>query len=85
MRELIRVTQENQDILHRITNKRPVYSHQKWEDDWVENQQFMEKISSYPKDWWKYPKEAKVSMHCHALTIGKVSQNKKYIYMIHNC
>ncbi|ELU11740.1 hypothetical protein CAPTEDRAFT_112681 [Capitella teleta] len=53
MRELLRVTQENQDILRRITAKKPVYSHQKWENDWVGNQQFMDNISSYPKEWWK--------------------------------
>jgi len=54
MRELLRVTQENQEILKRITMRKPEYDHQKWLDEWEENLQFMDNISSYPRDWWKY-------------------------------
>jgi len=54
MRELLRVTQENQDILKRITARKPEYDHREWEDDWQKNQNFMDNISAYPRDWWKY-------------------------------
>ena len=53
MRELLRVTQENQEILKRITIRKPEYDHTKWERDWDDNQKFMDNISSFPKDWWK--------------------------------
>lgn len=45
--------QENQDILRRITARKPEYDHMKWEQDWVENLRYMDAISAYPKDWWK--------------------------------
>jgi len=51
-RELLRVTKENQAILYRINMRRPEYSHQKWQNDWEENQKFMDNISHYPQDWW---------------------------------
>lgn len=51
-RELLRVTKENQAILYRINMRRPEYSHQKWQDDWEENQKFMDNISHYPSEWW---------------------------------
>ncbi|KAJ8310591.1 hypothetical protein KUTeg_012456 [Tegillarca granosa] len=51
-RELLRVTKENQQILSRITNRKPDYSHKKLLDDWDENQKFMDNISHFPKDWW---------------------------------
>jgi len=51
-RELLRVTKENQAILYRINMRRPEYSHKKWQDDWEENQKFMDNISHYPSEWW---------------------------------
>lgn len=74
MRELLRVTQENQDILRRITVRRPVYNHQKWEQDWNENQQFMDNISSYPKDWWKPQKVCSSGRHKTELLLLRFSQ-----------
>ncbi|XP_005109964.1 uncharacterized protein CFAP97D1 isoform X2 [Aplysia californica] len=51
-RELLRVTKENQAILYRINMRRPEYSHKKWQEEWEENQKFMDNISHYPQEWW---------------------------------
>jgi len=53
MRELLRVTKENQEILKRITQRKPEYDHQQWQRAWDDKQQFLDNISKYPKDWWK--------------------------------
>ncbi len=53
MRELLRVTKENQEILKRITARKPEYDHKVWKDDWEEKQAFIDNISSYPQEWWK--------------------------------
>ena len=55
MRELLRVTKENQEILQRITARKPEYDHKTWQKDWKQNQKFMDNISRYPKDWWEKP------------------------------
>ncbi|KAK7466793.1 hypothetical protein BaRGS_00037109, partial [Batillaria attramentaria] len=52
-RELLRVTRENQAILMRINMRQPEYSVKKWQQDWEENQKFMDNISAYPQDWWE--------------------------------
>lgn len=52
-RELLRVTHENQAILKRITSKEPHLNHLNWEEDWRTNQQYMDNIAKYPKDWYK--------------------------------
>ena len=57
MRELLRVTQENQEILKRITARRPEYNHKRWEKDWERNQDYMDAIASYPREWWKYQQQ----------------------------
>ena len=54
MRELLRVTQENQAILKRIMVRKPELNHETWERDWEQNQIYMDNISSFPKDWWTY-------------------------------
>ncbi|XP_060600101.1 sperm axonemal maintenance protein CFAP97D1-like isoform X3 [Ruditapes philippinarum] len=51
-RELLRVTKENQAILKRIMMRKPEYSATKWQQEWEENQAFMDSISHFPKDWW---------------------------------
>lgn len=58
MRELLRVTQENQEILKRITARKPEYDHGKWEDDWQRNQEYMDSIAAYPREWWKYNQQS---------------------------
>ena len=60
MRELLRITQENQEILRRITQRKPQYDHYKWQRQWEENQRFMDDIAAYPRDWWK--KDSKVTV-----------------------
>lgn len=51
-RELLRVTKENQAILYRINMRKPEYSHIRWQEEWEENQRFMDNISHYPPEWW---------------------------------
>lgn len=57
MRELIRVTQENQSILQRILNRKPEYNHKMWQEDWEEKEKHLDNISSFPRDWWKMGNE----------------------------
>lgn len=52
-RELLRVTHENQAILKRITSKEPQYNHETWEEEWCRNQEYMDNIAKYPKDWYQ--------------------------------
>ncbi len=33
--------------------RQPEYDHKKWQQEWEENQQFMDSIAQYPRDWWK--------------------------------
>ncbi|ESO83783.1 hypothetical protein LOTGIDRAFT_76553, partial [Lottia gigantea] len=49
-RELLRVAKDNQEILRRITARQPEYSAKKWNDDWQQNQKFMDSISHFPQD-----------------------------------
>lgn len=58
MRELLRVTQENQEILKRITARKPQYNHKIWERDWERNQEYMDSIAQYPRDWWMYQEQS---------------------------
>ena len=36
--------------------REPEYDHKKWEQDWEENQAYMDSIAQYPRDWWKEDK-----------------------------
>ncbi|PIK46532.1 hypothetical protein BSL78_16596 [Apostichopus japonicus] len=56
-RELIRVTQENQEILKRILAREPEYNHLEWDKEWEENENFMDNVSRYPRDWWELEKQ----------------------------
>ncbi|XP_033127038.1 uncharacterized protein CFAP97D1-like [Anneissia japonica] len=58
-RELLRVTRENQEILRRILAREPEYNHLKWEQEWDENEAFMDSISRYPRDWWELEQKEK--------------------------
>jgi hypothetical protein len=51
-RELLRITHDNQEILIRIQLRQPEYDHRKWLEDWERNQDFMDNISHYPREWW---------------------------------
>jgi len=54
MREMMRVAEENQQILKRIESVQPKYSHVKWEREWQANLQLIDQMSAYPPEWWKY-------------------------------
>ena len=58
-RELLRVTRENQAILQRITMRKPELSAEEDHKNWLQNLQFMDNISQYPKNWWKNGKNEK--------------------------
>merc|ERR1712188_97159 len=47
-RELLRVSHENQAILRRISSKEPYYNHLAWDDEWIQNQEYISNISNYP-------------------------------------
>ena len=47
-RELIRITIENQAILKRLQEKQSNYNVIKWEEQRLQNEKLMEKISEYP-------------------------------------
>jgi hypothetical protein len=47
-RELMRVTQENQQLLRRIQQRQPTYNHLKWEQDRERNEQICERICRHP-------------------------------------
>lgn len=61
LRELLRTTKENEEIMKRISTKKPLYDHTQWDRDWVRNQQHMDQISAYPKDWWKDDNESRTT------------------------
>jgi len=61
-RELLRVTHENGAILKRIAAKEPNLNHLNWKEDWKCNQQYMDNIAKYPKDWYKDRKVGKNSI-----------------------
>ncbi|OCT92476.1 glutamic acid-rich protein [Xenopus laevis] len=51
-RELLRVSRENQTILDRITKCEPQYQVEKWQEDWVKAEKYMDSIARYPRGWW---------------------------------
>lgn len=52
-RELLKVSSENKAIMKRIAAKEPQYNHLMWEEDWRNNQQYMDNIAKYPQGWGK--------------------------------
>ena len=46
------MTRENQEILRRILAREPEYNHLEWDRQWEENEQFMDNIARYPRNWW---------------------------------
>ena len=57
-RELLRITRENMNMLHRIAYKKPAISRAQHEEDWKENLHFMSNISSFPEDWYLRDKKS---------------------------
>jgi len=56
-RELLRITKENQQILRRIQNAQPAYSHMKWEEEARKNDNILENISEFKTRHGKKQKE----------------------------
>jgi len=54
---LARITKENQQILRRIQNAQPAYSHLKWEEEAKKNDKMLENISEFKKRREKKQKE----------------------------
>ncbi|XP_008172529.1 uncharacterized protein CFAP97D2 isoform X1 [Chrysemys picta bellii] len=52
-KELLRVNQENQAILDRITKCEPQYQVQRWHEDWQRAEKYMDSIARYPRGWYK--------------------------------
>lgn len=52
-REQIRIANENQKMVRRITNKKPLYDHNDHASDFMKSVAHMERISHYPKDWYE--------------------------------
>ncbi|XP_074800990.1 uncharacterized protein CFAP97D2 isoform X2 [Natator depressus] len=52
-KELLRVSQENQAILDRITKCEPQYQVQRWHEDWQRAEKYMDSIARYPRGWCK--------------------------------
>jgi len=53
MRELLRISEENEQMLKRIQSVRPKYNHMRWEQEWQANLQLIDQMSAFPPEWWK--------------------------------
>lgn len=78
-RELIRVTQENQEILKRILAREPEYNHLEWDKEWEENENFMDNVSRYPRDWWELEKQ---EQEMRKQELKEVSHSKVVLFSI---
>ncbi|KAM8976768.1 uncharacterized protein CFAP97D2 [Pelodytes ibericus] len=50
--ELLRVSKENHAILDRITKCEPQYQAEKWHEDWLKSEKYMDSIARYPRGWY---------------------------------
>lgn len=71
-RELLRVTKENQSIIHRILSRRPQYHREVWQKDWQRNLKYMDSISAFAPNWWEkviptFSTEPLDPKHCETL------------------
>ncbi|XP_077199780.1 uncharacterized protein CFAP97D2 [Paroedura picta] len=57
--ELLRMTKENHAILERITNCKPQYKVQKWDEDWQKAEEYMNSIARYPRGFCKLQNQKK--------------------------
>ncbi|KAL8190063.1 UNVERIFIED_CONTAM: hypothetical protein K2H54_038672 [Gekko kuhli] len=57
--ELLRMTKENHAILGRITNCKPQYKVQKWDEDWQKAVEYMNSIARYPRGFCKLQNQKK--------------------------
>eukprot|EP01029_Cantina_marsupialis_P021055 TRINITY_DN4_c0_g6_i1.p1 TRINITY_DN4_c0_g6~~TRINITY_DN4_c0_g6_i1.p1 ORF type:complete len:384 (+),score=137.02 TRINITY_DN4_c0_g6_i1:73-1224(+) len=58
-RELVKITDQNQQILRRIQASRPTYDHSKWLNERKENEQHISRISEFSRSTAKYMKETR--------------------------
>ncbi|XP_053311115.1 uncharacterized protein CFAP97D2 [Spea bombifrons] len=72
--ELLRVSRENQAILERINKCEPQYQVERWHEDWVKAERYMDSIARYPRGWYithqhkHSSKGQKSSMECSSAT-----------------
>ncbi|XP_075706447.1 uncharacterized protein CFAP97D2 [Rhinoderma darwinii] len=50
--ELLKVYRENQTIGDRLTKCEPQYRVEKWHEDWVKAEKYMDSIANYPRGWY---------------------------------
>lgn len=50
--ELLKVSRENQSIEERLTKCEPQYRVEKWHEDWVKAEKYMDSIAKYPRGWY---------------------------------
>ncbi|XP_063809464.1 uncharacterized protein CFAP97D2 [Pseudophryne corroboree] len=50
--ELLKVSRENQTIGDRLTRCEPQYRAEKWHEDWVKAEKYMDSIAKYPRGWY---------------------------------
>ncbi|XP_072254747.1 uncharacterized protein CFAP97D2 [Pyxicephalus adspersus] len=61
--DLIKVSRENQNIEDRLTKCEPQYRVEKWHEDWVKAEKYMDSIAKYPRGWY--------AAHQHKTANGK--------------
>ncbi|XP_066433368.1 uncharacterized protein CFAP97D2 isoform X2 [Eleutherodactylus coqui] len=68
--ELLKVSRENQTIGDRLTRCEPQYQVEKWHEEWVKAEKYMDSIAKYPRGWY--------AMQCPEKALkGKKSAAKK--------
>ncbi|XP_053561428.1 uncharacterized protein CFAP97D2 [Bombina bombina] len=55
--ELLKISRENQSILGRISKSEPQYKVEKWQEDWLKAEKYMDSIAKYPRGWYITPQE----------------------------
>ncbi|XP_044143907.1 uncharacterized protein CFAP97D2 [Bufo gargarizans] len=58
--ELLKVSRENHNIGDRLTKCEPQYRIEKWHEDWVKAERYMDSIAKYPRGWYymQHPEKA---------------------------
>ncbi|XP_071991892.1 uncharacterized protein CFAP97D2 [Engystomops pustulosus] len=58
--ELLKVSRENQTIGDRLSKCEPQYRVERWHEDWVKAEKYMDSIAKYPRGWYaaQYPEKA---------------------------
>ncbi|KAM4701319.1 uncharacterized protein CFAP97D2 [Discoglossus pictus] len=72
--ELLTISRENQSILDRISKCEPQYQVEKWHEDWIKAEKYMDSIAKYPRGWY-LPEQEKKSKRKTTAT-SKVSKKR---------